>query len=88
MVEVYLAYLLICGFEGNCKMFGDKTSRSFAIADCQKKLDEMWVRVRAHPKGVEKSLGEKFSFVETPRGFCLHSDTKDQIATVSEYYNL
>lgn len=89
MVEIYLAYLLICGYEGNCEMFKDVSGTSTTISDCRKKLDEAWIRVREYPKDVEATAVGKFSFVDDPRGFCINSPVKGNVfKVIHSKYNL
>lgn len=70
-VELYLAYILICGYEGKCEKFYDTTGMATSISDCHKRIQHMWDRTRNNPKFVESALDQKFSFVEEPRGFCI-----------------
>lgn len=88
MVEIYLAYILVCGYEGHCKMFQDITGVSYSISDCQKKIDDMWIRIRKYPKSVESTEVGKFSFVEYPRGFCVFSFIPKKAQSIEKKYSL
>lgn len=70
MLETFVAYMLICGLEGTCKMFKDQKVPSVTVAACQVKLDNMWKRVKGAPGAVEKYVG-KLDMSQTPRGYCL-----------------
>jgi hypothetical protein len=89
MAEIYLAYILICGYGGNCKMFQDITGNSDALTSCHKKLDHMWERIKTNPKGVESTEVGKFSFIQNPRGFCMYPpQSEDPITAIHKRYTL
>lgn len=88
MVEVYLIFVLVCGYGGECSLFKDK-GYAYSIADCQKKIDNMWIRIRENPKVVERTEVGKFSFVTEPRGFCIHkSKTESPYTLMRKLYDL
>lgn len=70
-------------------MFRDTSGASSTIHNCQKKIDHMWQRLKKYPKAVESTPVGKFSFVDTPRGFCiLKSEKRGSWEVVFEKYNL
>lgn len=81
MVEIYLVFILVCGYDGECGLFKDK-GYAYTLQECHRKIDHMWIRIRAKPKGVERTKVGKFSFVVEPRGFCIHRDYEESPYTL------